>query len=73
MCIRDRYAATPENTVFVHSISNDGLAYNVWFNGVVGDQFAIADAAGNTVAKMCIRDSEKKIDESGKRDSVQQI
>ena len=44
------YAATPENTVFFHSISNDGLAYNVWFNGVVGDQFAIADAAGNTVA-----------------------
>ncbi len=44
------YAATPENTVFFHSISNDGLAYNVWFNGVVGDQFSIADAAGKTVA-----------------------
>lgn len=44
------YAATPENAVFFHSISNDGLSYNVWFNGVIGDQFDIADAAGNTVA-----------------------
>ena len=43
------YAATPEGAVYFHSIGNDSLAYNVWHQGYVADQFYIVDAAGNLV------------------------